>query len=130
MKSASGFHIQQNKAYHGAIILQVLGVAEGTISYSYPAVDVDKTKPINADSSKIITERNKAYGSRTSPCEEQTIHRLPLIMGLVKDLKVRLVGPNQQTMGNGAKPTWNAKLMVLPFQKIMCTNHFANTVDQ
>ena len=69
-KSAASFHLQQNEAYHRMInILQPSSLAEGegTISYSYPVVDGDKT---NAESSsKIVTERNKAYGSRTTLCE-------------------------------------------------------------
>jgi hypothetical protein len=38
----------------------------------YPAVvDGDNPKPSNANNgSKIITEKNKAYGSRTTLCEE------------------------------------------------------------
>ena len=70
-KSTASFHLQQNEAYHRMInILQPSSLAEGqgTISYSYPVVDGDKTNAEN--SSKIITERNKAYGSRTTLCEE------------------------------------------------------------
>ena len=56
------------------IILQrsSLTEGEGTISYSYPVMDGDKTKSSNPDigSKIIITEQNKACGSRTTHCEE------------------------------------------------------------
>ena len=72
MKSAASFRLQQNEVYHRMInILQPSSLVEGQgtiLYYSYPVVDGDKTNAEN--SSKIVTERNNAYGSRTTLCEE------------------------------------------------------------
>ena len=64
-KSAASFHIQHNSAYRGRVVLQRLGLAGGTTSYSYPVVDT--VEPSNTG---IIIRRNEAYGSRNSLFEE------------------------------------------------------------
>ena len=116
---------------YGIIILQHSSLAgsEGTIStYSYPVVDGDKTKSSNPDigSKIIITEWNEAYGSRTTLYEE-IIHRLSLIMRLVKDCRGRIIVCRlSQWMinGNGAMTVWNiTKLMMSSPHKTICTNH-------
>lgn len=56
------FHMQRNRAYHGATV-QSVATASLEISYIYPMVDDDESEQNN---SVIITEQNKAYEPRCS----------------------------------------------------------------
>jgi hypothetical protein len=54
------FHMQRNRAYHGATVTnnQDVVMAESTILYIYPAADNDESE---RSTTAIITERNEAY---------------------------------------------------------------------
>ena len=112
-----------------------LAEGEGTISYSYPVVDGDKNNAEN--SSNIVTERNKAYGSKMALCEEvlekndytQIITDYETSKGLQSENHCQQAKPTSDKW-NEAKIAWNiTKLMMLsPHKTILCMNHLIQWV--
>ena len=91
--ASASFHTQRNRAYGIALqnsAVTSLDTSQSTFMYymySYPMVDAsDEIIQNGAQSTNIVTERNKAYGTRTTSCTEVYEEPLQCLEANVTDL--------------------------------------------